>query len=450
MSKNVKYKLTIITLFFAAALFYSVHAKTKSIRLKTAPPIYKNNRTALVIGNAAYKSDPLLNPVNDARAMEKALDGMGFKVTLLENASQREMEENIDIFGEKLSEDGGIGLFYFSGHGMQVNGENYLIPVRENITHENKVKYASVNARYVIDTMENAQLASMNIIILDACRNNPFIQRRSRSASQGLARYQNTPEGTIIAYATAPGSTADDGEEEGLGLYTGELIRHMKTPGLRIIDVFRNVRASVLRKSRGNQIPREFSNLMPGAFYLVPTRQNTNQILSNPDYDTDGKSKIMVIFKKKPDSNLENMLKRPRSYLFSGLESLVENLESIDFMGQSEIDSNKDFLINLKRAMILKDSNASLVMKTEWDVRKDPGKILWEAIAKLEISIDSYSFKRGRLIKKGSYSIKSQNLPISKWDDSDSFKQKYLERVAKKVVKKWNDEGITAFVKSIK
>ena len=155
MSKNVKYTLTIITLFFAAALFFSVHAKTKSIRLKTAPPIYKNNRTALVIGNAAYKSDPLLNPVNDARAMEKALDGMGFKVTLLENASQREMEENIDIFGEKLSEDGGIGLFYFSGHGMQVNGENYLIPVGENIIHENKVKYASVNAAYVIETMEN-------------------------------------------------------------------------------------------------------------------------------------------------------------------------------------------------------------------------------------------------------------------------------------------------------
>ena len=262
--------------------------------------------------------------------------------------------------------------------------------------------------------------------------------------------YKDTPVGTIIAYATAPGSTADDGEEEGLGLYTGELIRHMKTPGLRIIDVFRNVRESVLEKSRGNQNPREISNLMPGAFYLVPTRQNTNQILTNPDYGKDDQSKIMVIFKKKPDSNLENMLKRPRSYLFSGLESLVENLESIDFMGQSEIDSNKDFLINLKRAMILKDSNASLVMKTEWDVRKDPGKILWEAIAELEISIDSYSFKRGRLIKKGSYSIKSQNLPISKWDDSDSFKQKYLERVAKKVVKKWNDEGITAFVKSIK
>ena len=130
--------------------------------------------------------------------------------------------------------------------------------------------------------------------------------------------------------------------------------------------------------------------------------------------------------------------------------SLVENLESSDFAGQSEIDSNKDFLSNLKRTMIQKDSNTSLVMKTKWDVRKDPGKILWEAIASLNVSIDSYSFKRGRLVKKGSYSIKSQNLPISKWDDSDSFKQKYLERVAKKVVKKWNDEGITAFVQSIK
>ena len=194
VTRNIKKTITLLSLFFAASLLFSVHAKTKGIRLKTAPPIYKEKRTALVIGNATYEFYPLTNPVNDARAMRKTLMGMGFSVKLLENASRRQMEDSIESFGEKLSEIGGVGLFYFSGHGMQVENENYLIPVRENITSEKKVKYNAVNAGLLVESMESANKTSMNIIILDACRNNPFIKRKYRDGKQGLAPYLNTPE----------------------------------------------------------------------------------------------------------------------------------------------------------------------------------------------------------------------------------------------------------------
>ena len=149
------------------------------------------------------------------------------------------------------------------------------------------------------------------------------------------------------------------------------------------------------------------------------------------------------------DQNLENLFEKPRSYLVSGIESLVEKMGSANFSGQSVIDFEKDFENNLKKIMIEKNSNASLIFKTEWDIQKTTGNILWEGLASMNVSIDSYSFKKGRLIKKGSYSIKSQKLPISKWDNSDSFKQKYLGKIAIKVVKKWSDAGIKTFIQSI-
>jgi len=452
VTKNIKKTITLLSLFFAASLYFSVHAKTKGIRLKTAPPVYKERRTALVIGNAAYESDPLTNPVNDARAMEKTLMGMGFSVKLLENASRRQMEDNIESFGEKLSEIGGVGLFYFSGHGMQVENENYLIPVGGKITNEKKVKYNAVNAGLLVESMESANKTSMNIIILDACRNNPFIKRKYRDGKRGLAPYLNTPEGTIIAYATAPGSVADDGEEEsGFGLYTGELIRHMKKPGLRIIDVFRKVRAGVLEKSNGKQKPMEFSNLMPGAFYLVRPLQNGGEIEKTyPAYEEEDQRNIMVFFKKHSDNDLEDLMQNSRSKIYSGINSLVESIKSVNLKGFSEISTEDNFHRNLETMMTEKGSNSSLVFSTESIFQEDSESSMWEGTVLMNISIDSYLFKQDGLTKTGSYSIERQRIPIGKWGSSNSFKKKHLQRITDKVIKKWSDENITNFIQSIK
>ena len=195
-------------LFFSvtAVLFTAQAQSTTGIRKVESSATASGPRSALVIGNANYDTAPLRNPVNDARSMSSTLRELGFSVELLEDASQKEMKRAIDRFGEKLR-DGGIGLFYYSGHGIQVSGRNYLVPVNAEITSEPDVEYESVDAGRVLAKMDAAR-NGMNIVILDACRNNPFA-RSFRNASHGLATL-NAPSGTFIACATAPGSLASD------------------------------------------------------------------------------------------------------------------------------------------------------------------------------------------------------------------------------------------------
>ncbi|MGO9415195.1 MAG: SUMF1/EgtB/PvdO family nonheme iron enzyme [Syntrophobacteraceae bacterium] len=222
-------------------------------------------RTALVIGNAAYESGALRNPVNDARAMAKTLADLSFEVTLKENLNQKQMKQEIQVFGEKLQK-GGVGLFYYAGHGIQVNGRNYLLPVGAAIEHEKQVEYEAVDMGAVLGEMDYAH-ARMNIVIIDACRDNPFA-RSFRSISQGLASI-DAPTGTLIAYATAPGSVANDGQGEN-GVYTGELIKAMVQPGLKIEDVFKQVRSAVREATGGRQVPWESSSLEGDFYFLWP------------------------------------------------------------------------------------------------------------------------------------------------------------------------------------
>jgi formylglycine-generating enzyme required for sulfatase activity len=223
-----------------------------------------DQRVALVIGNGAYESSPLRNPVNDARAIAAALRELEFDVTARENLTQKEMKRDIQSFGQKLVK-GGIGLFFYAGHGMQVNGRNYLIPVGASIEHEKQVEYEAVDLGYLLSEMDFAR-NPLNIVILDACRDNP-LARGFRSGVQGLASI-NAPAGTLIAFATAPGSVAGDGPGEN-GVYTAELIRTMQTPGLKIEEVFKQVRAAVQQKTQGKQVPWESSSLV-GDFYFRP------------------------------------------------------------------------------------------------------------------------------------------------------------------------------------
>lgn len=221
-------------------------------------------RIALVIGNAAYATAPLRNPVNDARAMTAKLEELGFRVTLLEDAKKREMERAIGAFGQELSR-GGVGLFYFAGHGIEVNYRNFLIPVDARIDTEASVLVEGLELNTVLEQLAAAG-NRMNIVILDACRNNPF-ERRFRGSSGGLAQV-DAPTGTLIAYATAPKMVAADGDGPN-GLYTEALLQAMNVPGLSIEDVFKRVRAQVVAATDNRQRPWESSSLI-GDFYINP------------------------------------------------------------------------------------------------------------------------------------------------------------------------------------
>lgn len=225
-------------------------------------------RVALVIGNGAYEFSPLRNPPNDSRAIAGALRELGFEVVERENLDQKEMKKEIQLFGEKLRK-GGVGLFYFAGHGMQVNGKNYLIPVGAHIEHEKQVEYEAVDVGAVLAEMDHAG-NRLNVVILDACRDNPFA-RSFRSTSTGLASI-NAPTGTLIAYATAPGSVAGDGPGEN-GIYTGELIKNMLVAGLKIEDVFKQVRSAVREATGGKQIPWESSSLEGDFYFTNPSHE---------------------------------------------------------------------------------------------------------------------------------------------------------------------------------
>lgn len=246
--------------------------------LRVENPRDSRKRVALVIGNSGYAAAPLKNPVNDARAMAATLRRLGFEVEEHSNLGYMAFNDAVEIFGNKLKA-GGIGLFYYAGHGMQVQGANYLIPIDARIRTENEVRYKAIDAGLVLAKMESAK-SDVNIVILDACRDNPF-SRSFRSTSQGLAQI-DAPTGTIIAYATAPGKTASDGKGKN-GTYTEALIQAMESPGLKVEEVFKRVRKLVLHKTNSLQVPWESSSLVGDFRFSLSTAASTvNQPATMP------------------------------------------------------------------------------------------------------------------------------------------------------------------------
>ncbi len=221
------------------------------------------HRIALVIGNGSYKFSPLANPVNDANDIARALSRCGFEVTKKTDCTRKEMRSAIRNFGDKIKK-GGVGLFYYAGHGIQVKGENYLVPVGTTVDREYEVIDECISASSVLRSMDYAG-NRLNIIILDACRDNPF-KRSFRSSSLGLAR-MDAPTGSFLAYATSPGAVAIDGTGRN-GLYTAKLLKHMETPNLPIEEVFKRVRVDVVSETNKQQVPWESSSLM-GKFFFA-------------------------------------------------------------------------------------------------------------------------------------------------------------------------------------
>jgi hypothetical protein len=238
--------------------------------------LYKNEkRYALIIGNSKYKRvASLRNPENDATDMAAVLQKMNFEVISVVNATYMEIRSAFLKFHDKLvngPKDQTVGLVYYSGHGLQNGGENYLVPVDASIEYEDDIpRQCFPVQKIILGNMERSN-SRMNILILDACRNNAYPQAM-RSIGDGLAEMK-TGKGSFIAYSTAPGSIASDGIGRN-GLYTQELIKAIQKPGLSIEQVFKEVRINVLRLSGEKQFTWDNSNVV-GEFYFNLNFENS-------------------------------------------------------------------------------------------------------------------------------------------------------------------------------
>jgi formylglycine-generating enzyme required for sulfatase activity len=228
------------------------------------------NRIALVIGNSDYSSGPLPNPANDAKLIGDALTSLGFDVIARRNADQMTMKRAIQEFGSRLETagPGAVGLFYYAGHGVQLNGRNYLIPTTARIEREGDVEIEAVSADWVIEQMRYAR-NRLNIVILDACRNNPFT-RSMRSVDHGLAT-MDAPAGILIAYSTAPGAVAADGTGRN-SPYTEALTHAMREMREPVEQVFKHVRVGVMSATAGKQVPWESSSLTGDFYFAAPNK----------------------------------------------------------------------------------------------------------------------------------------------------------------------------------
>ena len=248
---------------------------SQTVEDRRVAPIVAHKQIALVIGNGVFNRR-LTNPLSDAQAMSQRLRELNFDVTLVTNADRKSMGKAIDQFVDKLV-TGDVAFFYYSGHGMQVDGENYLIPVDFQGQNETDVRYDAHSESRIEDRMEKSG-AQLNILVLDACRDNPF-HSASRGGGGGLAA-MSAGEGTFIAFATAPGHTASDNPNGKNGLFTQYLLEALSVPGLGLNDVFDLVREKVHSASAGReQVPWMLSSVIGRYSFL--SGPSVNRVRTN-------------------------------------------------------------------------------------------------------------------------------------------------------------------------
>lgn len=223
-------------------------------------------KLALVLGNSKYKESPLKNPANDARSIGESLKAMGFAVTLKLDAGRSEMAAATHAYVQELTKKKSVGLFYYAGHGIQLAWRNYMLPVDADIDTLADIQKQALEVNSLLEGIKRAGNA-LNVIILDACRDNPFGSLKGAD-QKGLSQ-MDAPPSTLVAYATGPGNVASDGEGEH-GLYTEHLLREMKMPEAKVEDVFKRVRLGVRRKTNGAQIPWESTSLEDDFYFLPP------------------------------------------------------------------------------------------------------------------------------------------------------------------------------------
>jgi hypothetical protein len=238
-------------------------------RTADSQPVSSNSfgkRIALVVGNANYKIRPLKNPRNDADDVSRSLKTTGFEVIDLRDATLPQMRTAVRQFGDRLVNND-VRLVYYSGHGVEVKGRNYFIPVNADIQREDEIADQGLDVSLILEKMSTAG-KGVNILIVDACRDDPF-GRSFRSSSRGLAQ-MDAPRGTIIAYATSPGKVASDGDpRERNSPYTKHLVKAMQSPNKPIEQVFKEVRRAVQDETKNQQTPWENTSLSGDFFFRV-------------------------------------------------------------------------------------------------------------------------------------------------------------------------------------
>ncbi|MDY0362739.1 MAG: SUMF1/EgtB/PvdO family nonheme iron enzyme [Desulforegulaceae bacterium] len=268
MKKRVLYTIVI---FFVFGVFVSAQEISKDLK-----------KTALVIGNGSYLNSPLSNPQKDAEDIADTLNRLGFEVILKTNKDQVQMDRAVNEFKQKLHRKGGVGLFYYAGHGIQVDGENYLIPVGSEIMSETDVKYKALALGQVLGYMHEAK-TDLNILIIDACRNNP-VERKFRSASRGLARVR-MPEsrlGYIVCYSTEAGEVALDGDGEN-SPFALNLIKELNKTNNNLSSIFRETRINVCNQTNYQQRPLVVDGTLVD-FIFNPSQSGGNSTSDNPGF----------------------------------------------------------------------------------------------------------------------------------------------------------------------
>ncbi|MEY4911262.1 MAG: hypothetical protein RL761_925 [Pseudomonadota bacterium] len=250
-----------------------------------AQPIGNAARTALVIGNSTYtKPDVALkNAASDARLMKETLESLGFEVIFRVDVDRRAMQAAFRDFQELIKLKKGIATFYFAGHGVQVQGRNYIVPIGAHLVRDTDARENALDVDVMLQAVRDTG-AQLNLFILDACRNNPLLATQrgagEDAAEAGLAAMR-PPEGALVAFATEPGRVASDGEGAGHGLYTKHLAKWMKAPNLTLEQVFKRTRESVKRESADAQTPTEYSMLTGADLYLTRATKRIDKVKSD-------------------------------------------------------------------------------------------------------------------------------------------------------------------------
>ena len=259
--KKIAFTLLVVTVF---AFAQNIFAQKTPAKAEDPTAIKK---FALVIGNSNYVGmSALANPVNDANDISAVLQHLGFTVDKVLNGSLEQMEGAVERLKTRLSEAGNAyGFFFYAGHGVQSGGENFLIPVNANIPGENYLRNRAMSVQQVLDDLNDAR-NGLNVVVLDACRDNPF--GWSRSGTRGLQIVNRQPSDSIIVYATSAGQTASDGTGRNgrNGMFTSQLINNLATPGLEVKEVFNRTGQDVAKASNNNQIPAIYSQFFGTAF----------------------------------------------------------------------------------------------------------------------------------------------------------------------------------------
>ena len=267
------------------------------------------SKVALVIGNSSYsgKLAELKNPVNDAYDVKEALENLGFEVIYALDANQAKIDEKLREFTIKLESKKGVGLFYFAGHGLEIDKKNYIIPIGANVSDKYKIKYQTVSVNEIVDRMQNSG-TRLNMLVLDACRNDPF-----HRGGGGLASMSNA-KGTLIAYATSAGSVAQDNPSQRNGLYTKYFLKLLKSESYNQRDFFHKVRTGVYNESQGDQLPYLNDGTI-GDFYFKVKDGSFNNEESSFNFKTINKDYFALTITTTPsDATVQIMNIKPKYY----------------------------------------------------------------------------------------------------------------------------------------